>query len=135
VAPAAAATLHVDEFQTPSSTLGWVGGSSPTYVATGGPSGEGDGFLRISALNANFATYNDSPDWIGSFESIGARYVIVDLMSPATSAPLEMRLVLFGPGSTFDRWTSVTAQAIPNDGVWRTYAFSMTADDMTRVFG
>lgn len=134
-APTAAATLHVDEFQTPPSTLGWVGGSSPTYVATGGPSGEGDGYLRISALNTNFAAYNESPEWIGSYESIDARYVTVDLMSPTTSAPLEMRLVLFGPGSTFDRWTSATAHAIPNDGVWRTYAFSMAAGDLTRVLG
>ncbi len=79
-----------------------------------------DPFLLLTSIGNNLAAFNLQPAWIGNLTAIGATRVNVDLMSPASSAPLAMRLVLFGPGSVDDRWTSVVSQAVPNDGVWRT---------------
>ncbi|MCC6492147.1 MAG: hypothetical protein IT424_03905 [Pirellulales bacterium] len=133
---ALAATLHVDDFQTGLATLGWAGGAAPTRIADGGPGGAGDAYLRISAgAGGHLATYNEAAAWVGDWGASGATAVTVDLMSPATSAPLAIRLVLFGPTSTFDRWTSVSAQSVPSDGVWRSYSFAIGPGDITRVIG
>lgn len=130
------AALHVDDFQTGATTLGWAGGSAPTRVGAGGPAGEGDAFLRVStATGGHLATFNDGDAWTGDFSVIGAVAVTADLMSPVTSAPLQMRLVLFGPTSTGDRWTSTNSQLVANDGIWRSYSFSLAGADLTRVLG
>jgi len=132
--PALGATLHVDDFESSTSTLGWSGGGVPTHIATGGPAGAGDAFIRVPN-SSNLATFNSEPAWTGNLAAIGAAQVNVDLMSPATSQPLQIRFVLFGPGSTNIRWTSTLAQAVPNDGVWRSYVFSLAEGDLTRVLG
>jgi hypothetical protein len=130
-----AATLHVDDFQGGTTALGWSGGSSPTYTANGGPNGAGDAFVQISAFpGGNLATYNTSPQWTGNFTTIGAETINVDMMAPSTSAPLAIRLVVMGP-SKFIRWDSADAQAVPNDGVWRNYQFSLAESDLTLVAG
>ncbi|MCC6492146.1 MAG: hypothetical protein IT424_03900 [Pirellulales bacterium] len=131
-----AATLHVDDFQAGTSTLGWQGGASPTYVANGGPSGAGDGSLQISTpAGGHLAAYNLGANWTGSLTAAGATAITVDMMSPQASAPLSMRAVLFGPGSTTNRWTTGSAQAVPNDGVWRSYTFSLSAAELVRASG
>lgn len=128
---ASAATLHVDTFD--ATTQGWAGGSAPTRIAGGGPGGAGDPFLRISSVGNNLAVFNIDSPWIGNLTAVGATRVDVDLMSPSTSPSLSMRLVLFGPSSTDDRWTSATASFIPNDGVWRPYSFALS--DLVSVQG
>jgi len=132
--PALAATLHVDDFESSTSTLGWVGGGVPSHVATGGPAGAGDAFIRVPNAS-NLATFNSVAAWTGDLAGIGAARVNVDLMSPASSQPLQIRFVLFGPGTTNNRWTSTAAQAVSNDGVWRNYTFSLAQADLTRVLG
>jgi hypothetical protein len=124
--PALAAELHVDTFD--ATVQGWAGGAVPTHVATGG-AGDGGGFLMIS-VGSNLATHNSEARWIGDLASVGAALVRVDLMAPTTSEPLAMRLVLFGPNSTSDRWTSTIAQTVPNDGVWRNYIFGLSASEL-----
>lgn len=126
-----AATLHIDTFDT--TTQGWAGGSSPTRVSGGGPGGASDPFLRINSVGNNLATFNLGSPWVGDLAAIAANQVNVDLMAPTTSAPLSIRLVLFGPTSTDDRWTSALAESIPNDGVWRSYTFALS--DLVKVQG
>jgi hypothetical protein len=126
-ARAHAATLHVDSFD--ASVEDWVtGGALVTYSATGGMGG---GFVRLASFS-HMAAYNFASRWTGSFASIGANEVRADLMAPTTSPPLEIRIVLFGEGEarTADRWTSAVPQTIPNDGVWRSYAFSLAEADL-----
>jgi hypothetical protein len=125
------ATLHVDTFD--SGTAAWAGGSAPTHQPTGGVGG--GGFLEISSSGGNLATFNDAAVWTGDLAGAGAARVAVHLRSPATSAPLAIRLVLFGPSSTNDRWVSATARQVPNDGVWRHYTFELGAGDLLRVQG
>ena len=54
------------------------------------------------------------------------------MLRPAGLGPLEIRLVLFGPGGG-NRWTSTTSQVLPGDGVWRSYTFGILQGDLTRV--
>jgi hypothetical protein len=106
---AQAATLHTDDFQS-GPDIDWFGGSSPTYVATGGPAGDGDAFLQISApSDNNLATYNPDARWTGSFTAIGAVAVTVDMMAP----PL--------PAGDFDNSSVVDANDLddPTKG-WKT---------------
>ena len=131
------ATLHTDDFQT--DLAGWTsGGASVTLETTGGPDGVDDGFLHLLPVFGNFATHNSSSAWTGDFTSIGAAKVTADMMAAVGSAPLSMRLVLFGPGispSSSPRWTSTVAVDVPADGVWRNYSFSLSENDLTRVVG
>lgn len=138
-APAAAATLHTDTFDPPvqvGSTLGWEGGlPTPVHIATGGPAGVGDGFLKI-AMNesaSHLASYNLGTSWTGDFTAIGATRVTADLMSPLNAAQLQVRLVLFTTSG--GRWTSTVAQAVPSDSVWRNYAFSIAQANLTQAQG
>jgi len=138
-APAAAATLHTDTFNPPvelGSTLNWEGGlPTPVHIPTGGPAGDGDGYLKIAASEsaAHLASYNLGAIWTGDLTAIGATRVTADLMSPADSAPLQIRLVLFTTSGS--RWTSTLAQAVPADGVWRNYNFAISQADLTLAQG
>jgi hypothetical protein len=122
---AAGAALHVDTFAT--GVEGWAGGGVPTRIATGG-AGDGGAYVNVSAASA-LATFNTSPQWTGDIAATGADRVRVDMMAPTTSAPLAMRLVLFGPFSTQERWTSTVPLTVPNDGVWRKFTFSLLAGE------
>jgi hypothetical protein len=131
-----AATPHVDDFESGTTTLGWDGGASPTYISSGGPAGAGDAYLRTSAVTGgHLATFNMASQWTGNFTAISAAKVTVDMMAPASSAPLPIRLVLMSGTAGAIRWTSVSSQTVPNDGVWRPYTFSLAASDLALVFG
>jgi hypothetical protein len=134
VAPAAGATLHTDTFD--ADVQGWVtGGGLVSYQSTGGTPG---GFVAMDSFT-HLALFNNDERWTGDFAVIGATQVTVDLMAPlpadgAPTSPLEMRVVLFGEGEPrgADRWTSAVAQMVPNDGVWRTYTFSLAEADLAK---
>jgi hypothetical protein len=130
---ATAATLHVDTFD--SDTQGWIGGQTGTaHVATGG-AGDGMGYLSMPSA-PNVAAYNFDARWSGNYTSIGAGQIVVDLRVPEDMTELAIRVVLFGPDNTQQRWTSTVAQTVPADGVWRQYTFSLASADLvlTQVF-
>lgn len=135
---AGAAVLHVDGFDA-AGTSGWSGGAfggqSVSRQVGGGPNGAGDPFLQLQTSSSNLAVHNTLSSWIGSYTAIGAARVSVDLMNTAGSDPLAMRVVLFGPTSTGNRWTSSTPHLIPADGVWRNYEFSVSQDALSLVLG
>lgn len=60
--------------------------------------------------------------------------ITVDMMRPTGQGAIDMRLVLFGPG-TSNRWTTTLAQSIPGDGVWRRYSYSILEQDLTQTLG
>jgi hypothetical protein len=126
---AGAAELHVDTFtEAADGTMGWAGGSSPIRVATGGP-GDNGPYMSI-ATGTNLATNNLDAPWSGDYAAIGADRINVDMMAPAESEPLPIRVVLFGPNTLGQRWTSKVAQTVPNDGEWRNYTFSLAEADL-----
>lgn len=130
---APAATLHTDTFDG-GMTLGWVGGGNVTGQTDGGPAGDGDGFLRIPP-RVNLAAHISNALWTGDFTAIGATAITADMMNAPGSSPLEIRVVLFGPDSLGNRWTSSTPASIPADGVWRPYSFSLAEADLSFVGG
>jgi hypothetical protein len=129
---------HVDDFE--SSLAGWTG-DNPTLVATGGPGGADDGFVMLRArggggTGSKLATYNQSPVWIGDFGTADVSAIELDFKNDTTSSgPLSMRLVLFGPGSLNNRWTSIDPIIVPNDGQWQRLSFPIDAESLTRVQG
>ena len=137
-----ASLSNIDDFE--DGTLQeWDGNlpSSPIVVDTGGPNGEGDHFLQIISTGgfgpgSRLATFNGDADWIGDYLDAGAAAIELDMVNFATTAePLDMRLVLFGPGSTNNRFTSTDPISVPNDGVWRHYSFSLSSKELMRVQG
>jgi hypothetical protein len=54
-------------------------------------------------------------------------------MNPVDSAPLDIRLVLFTTNGA--RWTSTVSQAVPPDGIWRNYTFSIAEASLTQAQG
>lgn len=133
-----AATLHIDDF-TPAGTSNWTGGSMqngpPTRQPGGGPAGVNDPYLQVASAQTHLAAYTNFSAWTGSYSAIDARLVRLDMRNEIGSDPVEMRLVLFGPNSLLERWTSSVAQTVPADGVWRTYEFSLAEAHLTPVQG
>jgi hypothetical protein len=123
-----------------SDTEGWTG-FQPFQVPDGGPDGEGDGFLQVESQGGNgpgsrLATFTEASTFIGSLSLAGATSLDVDIKNFATTAtPLDMRLSLFGPGSTGNRWTSATPVVVPNDGQWHSVSFPINSDAIVRVSG
>ncbi len=137
----AASLLNVDDFED-GTRQGWNGDlPSISVVDTGGPDGPGDHFLQVVSdggfgPGSRLAAFNDEPDWIGDYLDAGASAFEADMVNFATTAaPVDMRVVLFGPGSTSNRFTSVDAVSVPNDGVWRHYSFSLSSDELMLVGG
>ncbi len=132
--------FQVDTFQS-GTTDGWGGGANPTNIPNGGPQGAGDAFLQIisngiGGPGSKPATYNGdvgSP-WVGDYSGLGVRAITLEMMNSVSSDPLEMRLAMFGSGGA-SRWTSVTAEPVPNDGQWRRYRFFISETELTQVLG
>lgn len=120
---------------------GWTTGAAfapPKLETRGGPLGDSDPFLLVSGAGGNgpgsvVALYNEQSNWIGDFDGITG--LSVDLLNPSTSNPLEIRLVVFGPTSTSNRWTSVDSNAVQNDGQWQNYFFPIDQQSLTSVLG
>ncbi len=138
----AVAIFQLDNFQS-GTVEGWSGGAQPTNISTGGPAGAGDAFLQITSNGAGGpgskpATHNGGAgsNWYGDYSGLDVRAITLDMMNAVSSDPLEMRLVLFS-GDLFaeDRWTSVIAEPVPNDGQWHQYRFYISESDLTPEFG
>lgn len=136
-----AATLFaVDDFED-GSIEGWEGGNLPTNIPSGGPNGEGDHYLQLTPRGAigpggNLAAFNLGPDWIGDYGSVGAKLIEMDMLNTESNLiDLEMRIVLFGPTSTNERWTSASPFLLARDGAWHNAAFSLAEEDIVQVGG
>ncbi len=139
----AAQVISVSDFQD-NTTDSWTAqripaSIAPKVVADGGPEGAGDAFLEITAQGGNgpgskLAVFNSDISWTGNYLDLGANAIEVDMRNTSGGA-LSMRLVLFGNGSTNDRWTSTEAFDLPSDGQWHSASFSMAEDALSRVRG
>lgn len=90
-------------------------------------------YLEVApaAFTTRMAAFNDSVT--GSIDPTISS-IDVDLMRPNGQNDIDIRLVLFGPG-TNNRWTSTTAQTVAGDGLWLRYSFSILEADLTQVLG
>lgn len=129
--PAAAITLNqVDDFQ--SGTLqGWHSMAAPTNVATGGPAGTGDRFLRVSRTTLGNLGANNTAQWIGNYSAAGVERLRFDLNNLG-AYPLALRISLFGPTAT---WSSTDEVILPPESGWVTVFFELDADSLTSTQG
>ena len=110
---------------------GWDPPAGNTANVAGGPAGS-TRFLEVSpAIGNRLAVFNANIN--GNIDP-AVSAINVDMMRPSGQTDLEMRLVLFGPG-TDNRWTSTDAQVIPGDGAWYNMTFSILESDLTQVLG
>ena len=119
---------------------GWEGGEM-AIVSAGGPLGAHDSHLSIvsdggSGVGSRLAAYNRKPDWIGDFKTAGITSLDMDMVNyPASAQDLSMRLVLFGPNNTNNRWTSKQSIKVPRDGQWHHLSFPISPETIQRVAG
>ncbi len=117
----------------------WLGGVTLTNIATGGPAGAGDHYLEVSQPLSfrKLGAFNSASDWTGDYQAVGVAAITADFRT-THATPLDIRLVLFGPGGSItsvDRWTSTAAEPLANDGAWHTLTFSILGADLTQVRG
>ena len=109
---------------------GWTPPKANTTNVPGGPTGS-TRFLEVAAGPTVLAAFNTN--FAGTIDPT-VTAVSMDMMRPQGESDIDMRLVLFGPG-TGNRWTSTEAQTVLGDGAWRNYAFSTLEIDLTHVSG
>jgi len=98
---AEAVTLEqVDTFED-GTTQGWVSGlgnpTPPTNVATDGPAGEGDAYLRVRSTRASFAgskpTAINRAQWSGNYVAAGVSRISANVRNQG-AAQLDLRLLI-----------------------------------------
>lgn len=103
---------------------GWVTPSDNTINA--------GGYLEVSpGAGGHLSVFNATVN--GAIDS-AVTAIEIDLLRPAGSTDLEIRLVLIGP-SQVERWTSTASTSVAGDGIWNRYRFSILEADLTQVGG
>lgn len=130
-----------DSFQD-GTTLGWVSGAQhpapPVHVATGGPAGEGDGYLLLRSFGgggpvpgpgSRLVAFNRA-QWAGDYTAAGITMLTMDVKN---FGPLDLSLRLLfeggGPPPTDVAW-SATPVFVPAGGGWQRAAFPITVADL-----
>src|SRR3954470_18423743 len=129
---------QLDDFQD-GSTRGWNEGFSslnpPENVATGGPRGEGDKFLR-NVSSGGFGAGSkqvmfNQEQWAGDYATAGVTR-ITGWAANEGSTTLHLRVGMMTSSSQF---ASTQAINLPADGVWRRVSFDLTDSSLTRLVG
>jgi len=120
----------LDDFED-GSLGGWNPPKANTTTVPGGPVGSTRA-LEIRS-GGRLAAFDAGPDIAGSIDP-AVLAIEVDMFRDVGADALEIRLVLFGPG-TGNRWTSTQSQILPGDGSWHTYTFSILESELTQVAG
>jgi len=138
-----ASPIVISDFQD-GTTQGWIwSGASTSVIADSGPSGTGD-YSLLAPVNPSvykLNPQNSASEFTGDYSTLGVANITFDAMNPATNDDdLELYAVLYSgdPLGTVpfpERWASLEAAVIPNDGVWRTYSISLLETDMLSVLG
>jgi hypothetical protein len=121
---------QVDDFQA-GHNHNWGGGSNPVNIATGGPAGAGDRYMRISSSGSNLATYNVF-QWSGHYPAAGVDRIEVDLKNTGSN-PLVIRLVLFSHSGA--RWSSLNSVSLPVGSSWTHATFAIAQSNFQQTLG
>lgn len=127
---------QTDDFEGGTTQAWRHGGPSPvppTNVASGGPQGAGDAYLRVVALGSvspggRLVAFN-TQQWTGDYIGAGIDVIRADVKNPDGSA-LPLRV---GFESTTTRYVSTDPFLIPGDGAWHEVLFDLT--QMSNVGG
>jgi hypothetical protein len=130
IASAQATLGQVDTFSD-GTTMSWSGGSAPVNIANGGPAGNGDRYLQISA-NANFLATFNLTRWNGNYSSAGINRIECDLKNVGAN-PLVVRLVLFATDGS--RWSSISSVSLDVAGAWTDAGWELSESNFQRTVG
>jgi hypothetical protein len=111
---------------------GWAGGSSPTNVATGGPAGADDRYLRITSTSGNLGTDNAS-QWAGNYLGVGVTSLRFEVQNQGAS-PLALRITVFGP-NLLTAFTSVNEVVLAPGSDWVSAEFDLSESALVRTRG
>jgi hypothetical protein len=142
-----AVPVGVDDFED-GSTMGWIVGSPahpapPTNIASGGPGGAGDAFLRITATGSTGPGMNPGSrlsaqnflQWTGNFAGFTSITMDVNNFGPSDLV-LRLLFVNFpvaGP-PTDVAWT-LAPVAVPAGSGWTSVAFDLSGANLFAPFG
>ena len=143
VGPGAAAITagQIDDFED-GGTAGWRKGApsarQPTNIATGGPSGANDNYLRSVSdgglgADSRQIIFNNA-QWTGDYVAAGVVEIGAQFRNSG-STTLFMRIALAGGTGTSSWFSSTQAVQVPADGLWHEASFSISESDLTRVTG
>jgi hypothetical protein len=130
---------QVDTFQD-GTTMNWEEGARspnpPTNIATGGPAGAGDSFLRNISTGgggsgSKMVMFNMN-QWTGNYRLAGVDRITLH-MANFGSATLPMRIALQSGTGTL--YCSSVKTELPADGVWRVIDFDLTTSALTNIGG
>jgi MYXO-CTERM domain-containing protein len=130
---------QLDSFQN-GTTMGWEEGdrspNPPTNVASGGPDGAGDRFLRnISAggsgRGSRMIMFNEA-QWAGNYTAAGVTR-IDGYLGNFGPTPLHVRLALESGAGT--KFSSTRAVLLPANSGWHRASFDLTSAGLTRIAG
>ena len=140
-APVYAITIgQLDDFQG-GTVMGWSeGGGSPNppFVNfNGGPGGIGDHSLQnVSAggggPGSSVVMFNQA-QWTGDYTSAGVNKITGLMKASPGGSSLLMRIAIEGAASQW--YASTNAVPLPNNGLWHSVSFGLTAADLTLVGG
>ena len=127
--PAGAVTLGLTDSFSGGVTAGWTGGGGspnpPTGVASGGPAGAGDGYLRISSSGVpgpggRLIAFSSAP-WAGNYIGAGITGIEMDVKNLGAS-DLSLRLYF---ENTLTSAYSLQAIALPAGASWTPVHFDI----------
>lgn len=134
---------QVDTFQT-GAVQGWSVGMNhpapPAVVATGGPGGAGDQFLRLTALGgggpgSRLAAFNGE-QWAGDYSAAGITALMLDVQNlGAADLFLRLRLSDATDGGLPTNVAVSQAAFVPAGGGWMTISISLASADLTALMG
>ena len=119
----------------------WTKGNSSTLlnenIATDGPDGVDDNFLRVqsnggSGADSKLVTYNNA-QWLGDYVDAGVTYISMDVRNSSSSI-IILRLAFENDNWTNDpRWSSINPIAVVPGTGWQTIVFPIDESSLTKL--
>lgn len=135
---------QTDDFED-GTTANWVVGlfgaphpAPPQNVATGGPAGADDNFLRLTSLGGSgpgsrLAVINNV-QWAGGYTAAGGGAISLDVINLGTT-DLTLRLQLSGPAALTNVAVTTAAVSVPVGSGWVAVSFPIDAASLTTTLG
>lgn len=118
--------------------LGAVHPAPPLNIATGGPAGTGDNYVRLTSLGgagpgSRLAVVNQA-QWTGDYVTAGGGAISLDVNNLGAT-DLSLRLLLSGPSTLVNVGISTVAVAVPASSGWMSVTFPIDAASLTTLEG
>ena len=131
---------QLDDFEN-GTVMNWTHGfpspTPPTNIATGGPGGTDDNYLRNTSTGgagpASRQVMFNQAQWAGDYNTAGVTR-ITGFMKNFGSTDLFMRLAVQG-GTLNSNYSSTNFVSLPASGAWTPVTFDLTPSSMTLLTG